>query len=71
VAKTLLVMRGAEPLTKATTPERNWLSQELLRNTLPSMIGDAMLPPMAVAYPNLDDAPTFRWSHPAGLFGMA
>jgi hypothetical protein len=24
---------------------------------------------MAVAYPNLDDAPTFRWSHPAGLFG--
>jgi pyridoxamine 5'-phosphate oxidase-like protein len=25
---------------------------------------------MAVAYPDLDDAPVFRWSHPAGLFGM-
>jgi hypothetical protein len=46
-AKTLLVMRGAEPLMKDTTPERNWVSQELLRNTLPSMVGEATLPPMA------------------------
>jgi hypothetical protein len=43
----LFVIRGDDPLTKATTPERNWSSQLLPRNTLRSTTGDATLPPMA------------------------
>src|SRR4051812_24456886 len=45
--KTLLEMMGEEPLIKETTPERNWLSAELLRKILPVMVGEALLPPMA------------------------
>src|SRR5690348_9213207 len=50
-SKRLLVIRGEEVLTKATTPDRNWLSQLLFLKTFRSIVGDAELPPIAAPKP--------------------
>src|SRR5207244_390941 len=51
LAKILLAISGEDPLTKATTPDRNCVSQVFLMNTLPAMVGDETLPPMAAPNP--------------------
>src|SRR4051794_39215265 len=49
--KTLSSMYGDELLMNDTTPERNWLSQELPSNQLRVIVGDELFPPTPAPKP--------------------